>query len=94
MQSPDFENAIVASIAGKGLSEAETALLEKSVGLPALDLEECCICQTDFGEQVLHASSSKTEIRLKWIPPTSNLVERFFSQANFFLTDYRSAVLP
>ena len=29
-----------------------------------------------------------------WFPPTSILVERFFSQTTFFLTDYRSAILP
>ena len=89
----DFEISFVASIVGKGLSEEQTALLEKSVGLPALDQEELP-CQTDFATQVLRASSSKTEICLKWIPPTSNRVERFFTQAKFFLTDYRLAIFP
>ena len=41
---------------------------------------------------LLRASSNKTEICFKRIPPTSNLVERFFSQAIF--TDYRLVILP
>ena len=51
----------------------------------------------DFATQVLiEASITGTAgyVDMKFVPPTSNTLERFFSKAKFFLGDYRYRITP
>ena len=50
----------------------------------------------DFANQLLKQSQSRVYKYqcAKWVPGTSNRIERFFSEAKYFLGDYRSAILP
>ena len=51
----------------------------------------------DFAEQVsIEASITGTAgyVDMKFVPPTSNTLERFFSKAKFFLRDYRYRITP
>ena len=93
--SPSFEKAVVKVQRGKRLATAETFALRNFerdvVVVPAATV-------TDYATRVLKKARieqcDKYEDIVRHLPPTSNLVERFFSQAKFVLSPLRQKLLP
>ena len=95
VQSPEFERAIVVSCRGEKLTFSQEEIIKKYIFCSEEEEPMECSSSDDFATQVLSqgTTSAKTPV-LTWVPPTSNLVERFFSQAKYFLSEYRSAISP
>lgn len=64
------------------------------------DIEEDNGAEKDFARTLLELNKKSNEcaaskyVNLKWVPPTSNIVERLFSSARQVLTDYRKSMTP
>ena len=95
VQSPEFERAIVVSCRDEKLTFSQEEIIKKYHFCSEEEEPMECSSSDDFATQVLSqgTTSAKTPV-LTWVPPTSNLVERFFSQAKYFLSDYRKAISP
>ncbi|KAE9285139.1 hypothetical protein PR003_g26668 [Phytophthora rubi] len=97
VKAPDFESGIVKVITGKDnkLSSAEERALGRfrrwSTGNDDEEEENL-----SFAERLLRVKGRKQSkfIDLRWIPPTSNDVERLFSKAGLVLTDRRQSLHP
>ena len=51
--------------------------------------------EASYAEQFLKKRKLESDLgNLKWILPTSNLAERFFSRVKFAFSDYRKSLLP
>ena len=89
--SPHFESAIVQVMRGEILSQLEEAAVFERLDGRSVVAERT----PDFAEELLRNSqkSSKNE-DLSWISLSSNKLERFFSEAKYFLGSYRNGVLP
>ena len=49
----------------------------------------------DYAEKILEIKTRKKEkLDLKWIPGTSDKVERLFSKSNYIFNDYRKKTEP
>ena len=91
--SPHFESGFVKIIREESLTqlgEAAVRVFEKS---------DACSFFTestaDFAEELLKNSQKNSKYEdLSWILPTSNELERFFSEAEYVLGSYRDAILP
>jgi hypothetical protein len=95
VHSPSFEKAVVKVQRGKRLATLETIALcnfERDV-VPVPE-----VVVTDYATRVLKRARieqcDKYEDIVRHLPPTSNLVERFFSQAKFVLSPLRQKMLP
>ncbi|KAE9181133.1 hypothetical protein PF005_g22991, partial [Phytophthora fragariae] len=98
---PDFENGIVKLLAGKprSLSRGErlaVAKLLQSDGATALDEPEPpATKKRSFAEAALADESAAPEqVDLRWVPPTSNDVERLFSRAGIIYSRLRRSLNP
>ena len=94
MFSHEFENAIVKVMKSEELSSAEKNCLrhfEKPTEITEVTDEE-----GDFASKILKLSSDSKScyINFNWIPPTSNIAERFFSQAKLFFGPQRQSLSP
>lgn len=85
-----FESGIVKLLSGQDtLTVVEQALLSK-FKTSASSSDET----VSFAESVLKKPMLSTYQDLKYIPPTSNHVERFFSSAKLVVTDLRKSMYP
>ncbi|KAH9111106.1 hypothetical protein LEN26_013546 [Aphanomyces euteiches] len=91
VESPSFENAIVKLQNGEPLDIIDLSALARFEVDAGLDLEETG--DTDYVTQLLKKAQSlkskKYDDTLLFVPPTSNCVERFFSQAKLVLNPLR-----
>ena len=95
VHSRDFENAVVKLISAEKLTIDEQRCVE-SFKITE-EVQEMVDENIDFATQVLiEASITGTAgyVDMKFVPPTSNTLERFFSKAKFFLGDYRYRITP
>ncbi|KAH9134321.1 hypothetical protein LEN26_006825 [Aphanomyces euteiches] len=96
VESPSFENAIVKLQNGEPLDIIDLSALARFEVDAGLDLEETG--DTDYATQLLKKArsvkSKKYDDTLLFVPPTSNCVERFFSQAKLVLNPLRQSLLP
>ncbi|GMF36751.1 unnamed protein product [Phytophthora lilii] len=97
-----FETGVVKVINGTALSSAETAALKRFEATQA-SLKKRKEREEDYASQLLQgkgkkakqAPGAKSYIPLvKLVPPTSNTVERLFSQCKLVMTPQRRAMLP
>ncbi|KAJ8558998.1 hypothetical protein ON010_g8451 [Phytophthora cinnamomi] len=101
VHTPAFETVVVKVLAGSVLSSAEIAALKRfeqtqSIGKKRKEREE------DYATVLLQGKGKrKHEARIatymplvKMVPPTSNTVERLFSQCKLVLTPQRRSMLP
>ena len=89
--NPDFEKAIVNSIKGEITSEQKHHLI---IFQNPEDLDEI-VEKKDYAEKILEIKTRKKEkLDLKWIPGTSDKVERLFSKSNYIFNDYRKKTEP
>ena len=93
INNQNFENAIANII---DLESFDDENLEMVQFLEKVESNEETRASEDFANQLLKQSQSRVYKYqcAKWIPGTSNRIERFFSEAKYFLGDYRSAILP
>ena len=85
VHSRDFENAVVKLISAEKLTIDEQRCVE-SFKITE-EVQEMVDENNDFATQVLiEASITGTAgyVDMKFVPPTSNTLERFFSKAKFF----------
>ena len=92
VHSPKFESGICKIIQGNEELDVEEAdaLLQFKIQQTAMDNE----ANSSFAEQVLKKRRTEHYQDLSFIPPTSNLAERFFSAASFVMSDLRKSTLP
>ena len=97
IHSKTFESAIANAILGREISQAEQECLKafEIEQTPFPDHTNSQDEQTSFAEQVLQAKKRrKTSYDLEWVPPTSNIAERSFSQAKHILSPERKRLYP
>jgi hypothetical protein len=102
IHTPAFESGVVKVIAGSALSPAETAALKRfEVALPTgkkrteRDEDYASLLLQDKGKKRKHSASSPSYSPLvAMVPPTSNTVERLFSQCKLVMTPERRSMLP
>ena len=95
VHSRDFENAVVKMISAEKLTIDEQRCVE-SFKITE-EVQEMVDENIDFATQVsIEASITGNAgyVDMKFVPPTSNTLERFFSKAKFFLGDYRYRITP
>ena len=91
VHSPNFESGICKIIQGnEDLDEDEEEALLQFKNHLIIDGED----DLSFADQVLKKQRLSQYQDLSFIPPTSNLAERFFSAASFVMTDLRKSTLP
>ncbi len=91
----------------QGFKQRESGICKIIQGNEELDVEEAdALLQfknqqttmdneaNSFAEQVLKKRRTEHYQDLSFIPPTSNLAERFFSAASFVMSDSRKSTLP
>ncbi|RLN57216.1 hypothetical protein BBJ28_00026335 [Nothophytophthora sp. Chile5] len=101
VHSPSFEAAVVKVINGSALSTAEATALQplqvsRSLGKKRKERDD------DYAAQILREGTKKRSSmrssvaysNLVTIPPTSNTVERLFSQCKLIMTPQRRCMLP
>ncbi|EGZ22005.1 hypothetical protein PHYSODRAFT_251327 [Phytophthora sojae] len=102
VHTPAFESGVVKVISGTALSPAETAALKRfeqaqPTGKKRKEREE------DYATMLLQGKGKKRKQApsttrymplVKMVPPTSNTVERIFSQYKLVLTPQRRSMLP
>ena len=93
INNQNFENAIANIINLESIDDENSEMVQF---LKKVESNEETRSSEDFANQLLKQSQSRAYKYqcAKWIPCTSNRIERFFSEAIFFLGDYRSAILP
>ena len=93
INNQNFENAIANIINLESIDDENSEMVEF---LEKVESNEETRASEDFANQLLKQVQSRVYKYqcLKWIPGTSNRIERFFSEAKYFLGDYRSAILP
>ena len=97
VHSPVFKTAISKYQSKEGLSPAEGSLLQEKF---ASNSQTCSDSEasTSFAERILAPRVPKfTDGEfgdLSWNPTTSNVAERCFSQAKYYLNPYRKSILP
>ncbi|ETV89936.1 hypothetical protein H310_15220 [Aphanomyces invadans] len=97
VKSPNFEAGVVKILAGK---EATLTAAEKKCVVPLL--RPCCGDPTTSSAALSLVERAKKRrktgeslyIDCRFLCPTSNLCERFFSSAKFAQTDCRKSMLP
>ncbi|KAE8972872.1 hypothetical protein PR002_g26375 [Phytophthora rubi] len=102
VHTPAFETGVVKVIAGSVLSSAEEASLKRFEVTPATgknrkEREEdyASLLVRSGGKKRIHSASTASYAPLvRLVPPTSNTVERLFSQCKLVLTPQRRAMLP
>ena len=102
---PAFETGISKIVAGKSDTLTDVEKME-CVGLlknreERKQDEVADVAEMSYAEKVLQSKRQRTVIAvhndyedLKYINPTSNIVERLFSSCAMVLTDYRQSLLP
>lgn len=92
VHSPKFESGVCKILEGgnEELDEVEKEELLQFKKPLIMDNED----ETSFVDQVLKKQRLSEYQDLSFIPPTSNLAERFFSAASFVMTDLRKSTLP
>ena len=87
VESPHFESGICELLrGGESLSDLQMAVLQ-----PFSLLDESSVNDSSWIDLAL-SSTRYSDVR--YIPPTSNHAERFFSSAKHVLTDMRKSMLP
>lgn len=104
VHTPDFENGIVKLIDGNdsGLEMEEEEILELFLNVDYMEsqLKENEQMEQSIAQKALNLKRQRTVVScssyydLRFIPPTSNVVERLFSNARLVLTDYRKSMTP
>jgi hypothetical protein len=99
VKQKDFENAVVNI--QRGQEESLTACEKLTVQDFELDDDIPCVLpdvSMSFAERAIKRqksdSTSSRYSNLNYIPPTSNLCERFFSRCKYVFNDYRKRILP
>ena len=89
VHSLEFENALAAFQQGDTLTESQRVLLA-NVFNPNDDVSVVTKINLSFDESVLAKRRKINSLpQLDWVPMTSNIVERPFSRAKHFLSQYR-----
>ena len=93
INNQNFENAIANIIHLESIDDENSEMVQF---LEKVESNEETRASEDFANQLLKQSQSRVYKYqcAKWIPGTSNRIERFFSEEKYFLGDYRSAILP
>ena len=105
VKSPEFESACVQVLLGNeaAIPEKETSVLNKLVSggsRPASTQSPAAAAREDFAKDTLVEARRQREKapryknHVTFIAPTSNIVERFFSQAKAVLGMYRQSMTP
>ena len=91
---PKFENAIAKFIEKNG--EVDQRVMNELSGFPSSDDSVAVLESEDFAESVLAAKQPKLQkiMELKWVPSTSDHVERLFSQVKYVYNDHRKKLEP
>ncbi|RLN87599.1 hypothetical protein BBJ28_00027238 [Nothophytophthora sp. Chile5] len=97
----EFESACVSVLLGESdrLSARQRVLLRPFETRTASSQETATVTKIGFAEKALKKRKEERQGRveyplLPYIPPTSNCVERFFSQAKHLLSHHRTRMLP
>ena len=98
--NPVFEAAIVKLQNQLELDEEERDAVKGLLKHSDVDaVQEVAVTETDFAKNIIKkkrtSAKGVTEYEsTKFIFPTSDIVERFFSSAGYALSDLRSSILP
>lgn len=103
IHSVDFENTIVKILDGKesDLCEKEKdSVVNLKLNISPVETETAALSKPNFAADLLKrrkmekTNSNSAYMNCKFLRPTSNMVERFFSLAKFTYNDLRKKLLP